>query len=287
MNMNKTKKILFPTDFSKPAANAYRYALLLADKLNANIEVLHVVYPQGESLDFPVMVAKATQQKLEIDREVLKQFIEDGKTQTQSQLKHVPAISQAMEVGTPVNEITRIAKQDNVDLIIMGSRGTNKTRFEKVLGSVAVGVVNRAHCPVIVVPEEMQFQPLEKVVYASNVLDSDPYELWKSLQLLKVFNPLIHLLHFNFKKEGDLLAFQELEDMASFLESKSVNTVVKIHNLPGKDLVEDLNEFIKKENVDMLVMYQPEHTVWERLFSKSATKQMALHTEVPLLVLKK
>ena len=35
------KKILFPTDFSAPANNAFVYALQLADKLNASITTLH------------------------------------------------------------------------------------------------------------------------------------------------------------------------------------------------------------------------------------------------------
>ena len=285
--MKKSKKILFPTDFSEPAANAFHYALLLADKMEANIEILHIVYPQGESLDFPVLVAKRTQQKLEVDRIALKEFTENGIAQVQRQLKNKPNISSTMEVGSPIREIVRIAKQDDADLIIMGSRGANRTRFEKVLGSIAAGVVKKAHCPVIVVPEHTVFIGLDKIAYASNVLNSDPYELWKSLQLLVTFNPLVHLVHFNYKKEGDLNAYQELEDMASFLENRSPDSEVKIHNLPGKELKEDLNDFICKENVELLVMYQPEHSIWERLFVKSATKRMAIHSEVPLLVLKK
>ena len=285
--MKKTKKILFPTDLSESAGNAFKYALLIADKLKANVEVLHVVYPQGESLDFPVVVAQVTKQKLDADRVLLKKFVDEGIAQVKTNLQNEPSIVTALEVGTPVSEIVRIAKQDDVDMIMMGSRGTNRTRFEKVLGSIAVGVVQKAHCPVVVIPENTKFKNLERLAYASNVLTSDPFELWQTLRLLDVFDPVVHLVHFNYDKEGNPEAYQELEDMESFLESRSPNTAVKIHNLPGKQLEDDLNEFIQKEKIDMLVMFQPEHTIWDRLFKKSATKKMAIHSEVPLLVLKK
>jgi len=48
-----------------------------------------------------------------------------------------------------VSEIIEFAERENIDLIIMGTRG--RTGFKKLLlGSVASGVVNFAHCPVLV-----------------------------------------------------------------------------------------------------------------------------------------
>jgi nucleotide-binding universal stress UspA family protein len=285
--MKKIKKILFPTDFSEPAANAFRYALLLADKMEADLEVLHIVFPEGAALDYPGMGAMLTQTKVESERIVLRKFIDNGMTQVLEQLKNAPNILTDIEVGTPVSDIVRVASRDNADLIIMGSRGTNRNRIEQMLGSIAAGVVARAKCPVLVVPEQTPFKAPLAIAYASNVSGADPYELWKSLQLLEVFKPMIHLVHLNFNKEGDAYAYQEMQDMEAFLESRSPETEVKIHNLPGKDLEEDLNHFIKKENIDLLVMYQPEHSIWDRLFGSSATKKMAVHTSVPLLVMKK
>ena len=49
-----------------------------------------------------------------------------------------------------VSEIIEYAERENIDLIIMGTRG--RTGFKKLLlGSVASGVVNFAHCPVLVI----------------------------------------------------------------------------------------------------------------------------------------
>lgn len=49
-----------------------------------------------------------------------------------------------------VSEIIEFAERENIDLIIMGTRG--RTGFKKLLlGSVASEVVNFAHCPVLVI----------------------------------------------------------------------------------------------------------------------------------------
>jgi len=284
--MEKTKKILFPTDFSEPAASAFRYALLFADQLQATIEVIHVVYPQGESLDFPGMSAAMTQTVVEGDLILIKKFIDTGVTQMLRQLKNAPLIATTVVVGTPIGQIKEIAKRDNIDLIIMGSRGTSRSRFDRMMGSIASGVVEKAPCPVMVVPEETSFKRFEKIAYASNVLNSDPYELWKALSLLEKQAAEIHLVHFNYKKQGDLNAYSELEKMSDFLEKQNADATIYVHNLPGKSLETDLNRFIEKEEIDILMMYQEEHSIWERLFIKSATKAMSIRTKVPLLVLK-
>ena len=121
--MKKSKKILFPTDFSAPASNAFRYALSLADKLEANIEILHVVFPEAEPLDFPVLVAQSTQMRLDSAKEQLKQFVDIGLTQMVQQLKNAPSISSDIELGTPSRIIANTALRDDVDLNIMGTKG--------------------------------------------------------------------------------------------------------------------------------------------------------------------
>ncbi|MFK7806407.1 MAG: universal stress protein [Saprospiraceae bacterium] len=285
--MNKTKKILFPTDFSAPAANAFKYALRYADRTSSTIEVLHVVYPTGESIDFPGLATQMTQKAMDVERELLTNFITKGIEEVADELEERPMISRAMEIGGTVNAITRIAKRDEADLIIMGSRGTNRSRLEKMLGSIAEGVVAQSYCPVIIIPEDAKSKAPEKIAYATNVLDSDPYELWKSLQLLEVFSCEIHLVHFNYKKSGNLKAFEELENMFAFSQKQSPEIDFRMHNQFGDSLEDDLNKFIEKEGIDLLVMYQQEHSLWDRLMKTSATKKMALHTNVPLLILKK
>ena len=75
--MKKIQKILFPTDFSPAAQNALRYAIRLADELEASIQILHIVYPQAEPLDFPALATEATQQQVGAAEMILKRTVEE------------------------------------------------------------------------------------------------------------------------------------------------------------------------------------------------------------------
>jgi nucleotide-binding universal stress UspA family protein len=280
--MKKPKKLLFPTDFSPHASNAFRYAMLLADQLEANIEVIHVVFPEAEPLDFPVLVAQSTQMRLESAKEQLTQFVDIGLTQMLQQLKNVPAIAPNIEVGTPSKVIADAAKRDDIDLIVMGIKGM-RSNIDKMMGSVASGVVKKSHCPVIVVPEDAQFQ-LKKIAYASNLNEADPFEIWKMVRLLDLKNPTIRCIHFN---PGDKeMSSETMEAMRSFFSERISNLKIHFQNLPGTNIIQNLNDFIDLYEIDLLAMYQPQRTFLENLFHHSHTKEMALKTHVPLLILK-
>ncbi len=280
--MKKSKKILFPTDFSQTAANAFRYALLLADKLEANIEVLHVVFPEAEPLDFPVLVAQSTQMRLESAREQMTQFVEIGLTQMVQQLKNAPAIASDIELGTPSKVIADTAKRDSADLIVMGTKGVRRN-LERFMGSVASGVVKKAHCSVLVVPEDAPLE-MEKIAYASNLNEADPFEIWKLIKMLELESPTIRCIHFN--RGNEELNPETMEEMETFFIERSPGLNIHFQTLPGSEFVDSLNDFIDLYEIDLLAMYQPHRSFFENLFHHSNTREMALKTHVPLLVLK-
>ena len=61
---------------------------------------------------------------------------------------------------------------------------------------------------------------------------------------------------------------------------------IKFYSVSVKNMVKDLNEFIDNENINMMVMYKPKQNFFESIFHKSFTKEMSMHVEVPLLILK-
>lgn len=284
--MKKVTKILLPVDFSEPSANAFRYAVQLADHIEASIEILNIVFPEGQGMDFPLVVEKATQTRLETAREQLKKFVDKGLNALGQVLKNSPMISSSIEIGTPIQAICTVAADNDMSLIIMGSRGENRSGIEKIIGSVAEGVVGKAQCPVMIIPDDAPFHPIRSITYATDIRDSDPFEIWKTQEFLKTFKPDVNIVHLNFKKEGNSKAWEKMEEMKAFFSDRKTSTKLEIYNIPGEDLQKDINDFIEKNKTDLLVMYQAKHSFWERIFFKSNTKYMTLHTKVPLLILK-
>jgi nucleotide-binding universal stress UspA family protein len=59
-------------------------------------------------------------------------------------------VEKVLKKGHAVKEIIKEAKEDKIDLIVMGTRGLSQIQ-EITLGSVSEGVIRHAHCPVLVI----------------------------------------------------------------------------------------------------------------------------------------
>jgi nucleotide-binding universal stress UspA family protein len=132
--------ILHPTDFSQPAAEAFRLACSLARDHGARLVAVHVVIPPVVTSVEGVMVPAP-----EVDRnELLRQLrlLQD----------EAPGVTMEFRLleGAPAAEILAAAKEAACDLIVIGTHG--RTGLGRLLmGSVAEQVVRKALCPVLTV----------------------------------------------------------------------------------------------------------------------------------------
>jgi len=146
------KRILIPIDGSESAARAAKVAIDVARKFEAELVVLYVIGVPATA------VAKAG---LSYGHEIaLKEYFESAHKEADTIVDEVIRLAEAKGAKATrlirdyavsvVETILDEAVKSNVDLIVMGTRGL--TRFKKLLiGSVSSGVVNHAHCSVLVV----------------------------------------------------------------------------------------------------------------------------------------
>jgi nucleotide-binding universal stress UspA family protein len=284
--MQKIKKILFPTDFSETAQNAFRYCIAIADQYEASIELLHVVFPEYEALDLPVMAAQATKERVELAQALTKTFVETALAQVQaaSTLEHAPMIKAEVEIGTPSNVIVEIARRDEIDLIVIGTRGEHSA-LEHLFGSVTTAVAQKAPCHVWIVPENSRLGQIDIVAYASNLTEGDPYHIWEVGKILEPFSPIIHCVHVNNERSTDRVL--DFASLGAFFEHHAPALQINFHVLTGASVEEAIAEFVDIHDVDVLVMYTAQQSWLDRLFRKSYTRSMAFATHVPLFILKK
>ncbi|MFY9870289.1 MAG: universal stress protein [Candidatus Nitrosopolaris sp.] len=141
------KKILVPIDGSECSLNAAEYAVKVAKDENAQLYCIHVIgsVPYGYAA-FPPAIDqyfKDLEQKVQSWFDKIKdmaknQGIPEVKTETFTDVKSI------------VGSIIDYATTRDIDLIVIGTRGrTGLKRF--LMGSVANGVVQHAHCSVLLV----------------------------------------------------------------------------------------------------------------------------------------
>ena len=151
----KFTKILVPIDGSEQSMDAADYAIAMAKSNNNNIQLiaLHVLFSQtgyGYSTTIFGLVTPSTINKiLEDAKHEAQQWFDKIKEkiyENNIQLKTEVVVSPTSVVAAIVD----YAENENVDLIVIGSRG--RSGFKKLLlGSTTSGVVIYATCPVLVV----------------------------------------------------------------------------------------------------------------------------------------
>ncbi len=282
--MKKINSILFPTDFSEASQNAFRYALWFADKCGADIDLLHVVYPEAEPMDFPVVVARATKDKIATARQMMKVFLETSLVRVQAahELEKMPDVRPDTSVGIASMVIPEVVKTNAVDMVIMGTQGEHNS-VEKTFGSVTTAVMNNVDCPVLVIPTETKLERIDTVAYATDLEEADPYHIWETCKLLSPFHPIMRIVHV--RQEGEHRPLN-MQDIKAFFDGRKPTLQVTFHDFTGDDVVKELDDFTKAWDVDVMVMYKPHRNFIERMFHKSLTKKETFHTHVPLLVLR-
>lgn len=141
------KTVCVPTDFSQQADHALRYGVTLAERFGAALHLLHIVQDISPTVPEPGLAILPTD---EIMRNLEKGAIEGLEKLLPPESTAKIHVIRAVRHGVPFHEICRYAKQQSVDLLVLGTHGrTGLAHF--LLGSVAERVVRSSPCPVLTV----------------------------------------------------------------------------------------------------------------------------------------
>lgn len=136
------KKILCATDFSERSYHAIDYALRFAKISNGTLILAHIVHvPAGD-----LMGEEYTLNFSEAESRARK-MLEELRV---ARLGGYPNCEIVVEAGDPAEHILKIAKTNDVDLIVTATHGRS-TLASLVMGSVAEKIIRHAPCPVFIV----------------------------------------------------------------------------------------------------------------------------------------
>lgn len=146
--MAEIKTILYPTDFSERSQVAIPLAMDLAKHYGAELHCLHVVditqeYFMEGAYTVPLQIAPAdAEQSRRLAQEHMNKFV------SQYMSEMTGAVRQVVVLGKPFEQIIRYAREENVDLIVLGTHG-HSALASMLLGSVAEKVIRKAPCAVL------------------------------------------------------------------------------------------------------------------------------------------
>ena len=274
------KKILFPTDLSEAANNAFIYALHLADRLEASIVTLHIYQkPEVRAGGLPHTLEEFYKA---YDLEEFANYKDAipvlRAIQEKAGFQHLAIKHTLKGASKLVETILKAASDETVDLIVMGTTGAKGLK-EVFQGSVAGEILENANCPVLSVPVNAEFDgKIDDIAMAISFKEEEKVALKRVLDITAPFNPTLHCVNVDLAHTAEYT--DRIGDFAAEFEG---NDNLKFRVLEGNDFESVLTGFLKDHHFDMLAMTTHKRNFLEELFNYSRTKKMAYHSNTPIL----
>ena len=255
-------RVIIPIDFSETSLNAARFtAQMLAGKENA----LAILYNNYETAgDYDVCI--------HYQESLKKEFLKTG----------VLNIECVHEMGGDLIEnIGRLAHTSRATLIVMGITGKSEVR-QAMFGSNTLKLVDRNLLPVMIIPPDAVYKGINNVAITSDYKDVEattPAPLISAV--LEIFNPVLHIV--NVSKDNSSLPAQEVEiGKATFNKMFSLFKTI-FHFVTMNNFFEAVDNFVKDQNIDILITIPKHQSNAVSLFKSTHTKRLAYHSRIPIL----
>ncbi len=266
-------RILIPTDFSANAQRATGYAVALFGN-EADYSLLHTYDVPHSGATVLISIAdilkEEAQKQLETERKRL--------------LAEFPILSGRLEVltdfGQPDAVIRKLVDSDEFDMVIMGTKGASGLKGVLV-GSVASNTMQNVRCPVLAVPVDARTHVPKRILFAvDDALLSDGVFPKELASLVKKFNAELMVLNVVPEGEGEHAGYREGNERVPTTVFDDVNH--SLHFVESSNVFQAIDRFVQENDVDMIAMVSRRDDLFGKLFGLSMTKQMMMHTEIPL-----
>lgn len=276
-----------PTDYSEQANYALDFAYQIARNSGAEIILVNIVDYPGLSTVWSggMNVIGGAEPPLDnIDEAFINNLLERAKEEMRNMVKSIRkdtdvSIKQVVEVGNPYYVIAEKIEQEEINLVIMGSKGTSGLE-EMLIGSNTEKVVRHAKCPVITIKQKRDFSKIKSIVFASNFEEEQDHVIEELFKIQQIFGASLNLVKVNTPNnfESTRVIRQEMEDFAAKYHFK--NYTLNIYN----DFIEEDGIIYFSEDIeaDMIALGTHGRTGFMHLISGSIAEDVVNHAKRPV-----
>jgi len=272
------KTVIVPTDFSRTAHKALQFAITVAQNLNLDLVLLHVFNLSGSlPYESPSQIEQEIREAQKASDKQLAAVKEQYLHDFSNDIKILSVYGVISEV------IEQVATQAKAEFIVMGTRGA-KDLWSNIMGSNAFQVVKNASCPVFVIPEKASIQDMKSIIYASDYTNNEVKIVRNIVDIADRFKAKTNILHIHDVEEPNLADDETLGDwLLTFFENENIESHITL----GSNAIEGIENYLQKNQGDLLVLAMKDRAFFDNLFHTSVTKHFIQDFNMPLLVLPK
>ncbi|GIV29477.1 MAG: hypothetical protein KatS3mg028_0543 [Bacteroidia bacterium] len=266
------RKILVGVDFSEYSRTTTKYATQLANKLGADVTLIHTyTLPLVNFETGYIPPIEDIQKEAEAEMNALLNSFSGYRYNT------------VIKMGFASEVISEYAAEHNFDLIILGIAGHGFVK-KHLIGSTAYQVSKESKIPVLIVPKDAEYKPIEKIAFACDFHK----DLHRTELYLKVKN-IVQYLGSNLEiisvVSDDKSVDTKFAEEYLYFEKKMEDIPHEHYFVTHDKAAEGILEFIKARKSDWLIISPLKHTIFEKLFKESVTKEIVFHSPIPVLTI--
>jgi nucleotide-binding universal stress UspA family protein len=273
------KKILFPTDFSEAADNAFVHALEFAKIVNAELVLLHTFeLPVYDNQFFPenynILFDSLQLSEFDMFKEEIPKLRAIAEKRN---LNHIKMSHRLMD-GNLLYNIKKAIKEENIDFIVMGTSGA--TGWEAFfLGTNTGNVLTAVDVPVLSVPSEAKFKKIETIGFTTRYRAKDKKALKDVLKIAKKTNAKVKCLYVK-TNNSDVAGTTIKQWEEEFKDEPVVFSII-----PSDDVQDTILDFVLFKDIDVLAMLTYKRNFFVELFKPSLTQKFSNRLGIPVLAI--
>lgn len=272
------KRILFPTDFSEAATNAYLHALEFAKIVQGELVLLHAFdMPVFDNQFFPenymVIYESVELSQFEMFKE------EIPKLRAIAEEHHLDTVKMTHRLmdGNLLYNINKSIKEDKIDYVVMGTEGASG--WSEFFSGTNVGsVIEDVDVPILCIPVDAKFKKTETIGFTTRFRTKDKKALKKTLKLAKMADAVVKCLYVKTSKSD------VPKDTSKTWEKEFENEPIEFFVIESDEVKETILDFILYQEIHILTMVTYKKSFFEGLFHSSLTKKFANNFDIPILV---
>ena len=273
------KQILVPYDFSKVAEHALNFACQIADKSEGNILLLNVIdHPTPDSFKTMGIQNEDPMEQLYIKK--MYEMVQGKLNEVVSGAKYADEkIATKIQLGNPYHTIIDQITEENVDLLIVGTEGAEGLN-EFFVGSNTEKIVRKASCPVISVSDQFALEPIEKIVFASDFMNTDDFFIEKVKSLQAMMDAQLNIVKIN-TPASFTSTRHDLKQMNEFVEKYGIeNCTVEIYNYKNEE--DGIIFYAEDIGADMIALGTHQRRGVGHFLAGSIAEDVVNHAKVPV-----
>ncbi|MGB5434726.1 MAG: universal stress protein [Maribacter sp.] len=276
------KRILVPVDFSEFSENALEVAAQLATNFKAELVLLHMlglseaIFTKNEAQEF-----MEAQYYMKLAKKRFNEFL--GKPF----MKGIK-VAEIVQNYKDFQEINNIVKEQEIDLVVMGSHG-NSGLTGLFVGSNTEKVIRTCTAPVLVIKKRNKDFSIKKAVYASD-FEVEHVEVFnKAMKFFSLLNVEVHNVYVNrpnqyFKSSEEINA--QIALFMGVAHHGQAHQKDSVQILNDYSIEEGIYSYARKIDADIIALPTQGRKGLAHFFKGSVGEDIANNAELPVITFK-